>query len=153
MDIKIFDNQIFFRIYGWINVILILLLLTLISLIFNEIYLLSRIGFVVFIGVHLVMIFFIKIHYLCIFFKEESESIEFHYNKKFGWRWQQKARTTLLPMKRFDRYEIGKDSFGLPVISFFKIENDEQFELGPFHVGYISEKQLKTMKDNLGKDN
>ena len=143
---RIFDNGALFRIYGWINIILVLFLLTLLVLIFNEVYVLSRVGFVVFVGIHLALIFFIRIHYLCVFIDEENERIEFHYNKRFGWRWQHKARTTLLPMKRFERHEIGKDSIGLPTISFFKKENEEEFELGPFRVGYISSKDLSQLR-------
>ena len=147
---KLFENRILFSIYGWLNIILVLILLTLLVLIFNEIYLLSRIGFVVFVGIHVVLFFFVKVHYLCVFIDEENEKIEFHYNRKFGWRWKQKARTTLLPVRQFDGFKIDKDSLGFPVISFFKKENGEQFELGPFHIGYISKKQLKILKEKLG---
>ena len=72
MEKKLFDNRIFFTIYGWLNIILVLVLLTLLILIFNEIYLFSRIGFVVFVGVHIALIFFIKVHYLCVFIDDEK---------------------------------------------------------------------------------
>jgi len=149
MERKLFDNHRFFAAYGWINVLLVVFLLTLLVLIFNEIYLLPRLGFVVFVAIHLMLLFVIKVHYLCVLLDEENERIEFNYSKKFGWCWLQKARTTLLPIKHFDGYKIEKNSFGLPVISFFKKENGEQFELGPFHVGQISQKEKEILKTSL----
>jgi hypothetical protein len=149
MEKKLFDNHRLFAAYGWVNVLLVVFLLTLLLLIFNGVYLLSRFGFVVFVAIHLMLLFVIKVNYLCVLFDVENGRIEFYYNKRFGWRWLQKARTTLLPIKRFNGYKIGKNSFGLPVISFFKKENGEQFELGPFHVGQISEKEKEILKTAL----
>lgn len=148
---KIYDNKPLFLLYGLLNLLLILFLLALIILIFNDIYIFSRIGFVIFIGIHLFLLFFIKIHYLCIFYNDEKQKIEFHYNKRFGIRWQQKTRTVLLPLKQFDGYEIDKDSMGITVLSFFKKEQKEQYELGPFHVGFISKKETQLFKDAFGE--
>lgn len=147
---KIFDNKAIFILYGVLNIVLLLVLLTLIILLFNNIYILGRIGFVLFVGIHLFLLFFIKIHYICIFYDEEKQKIEFHYNKRFGLRWQKKSRTVQLPLKQFDGYKIHKDSMGISVISFFKLENKERFELGPFHIGVISKGKMKHMEDTFG---
>jgi hypothetical protein len=137
--------------YGGINIILILLLLTLIIFLYNDIYILGRIGFVIFVGVHLFLLFFIKIQYLCIFYDEAKQKIEFHYNKKFGWKWRQKVRTVLLPMKQFNGYKLSTDSMGISVISFYKLEQKEQYELGPFHVGIMSNKEKQNLENAFGK--
>ena len=150
METKIYDNRILFSVYGIVNIALIILLLTLLTLIFNEVYILSRFGFVIFVGIHLMLFFFVKIHYLSIFFDKNGKQIEFHYNRKFGLKWREKSRTTLLPIHQFDGYRISKDSLGLSVISFFKKENTERYELGPFHVGYISKKEIQRLKDSFG---
>lgn len=148
---KIYDNKLLFILYGFINIFLLLFLLTLLILLFNDIYVLSRAGFVVFVGAHLFLLFFIKIHYLCIYYNEEKQKIEFHYNKRFGLKWQQKTRTVLLPLKQFDGYKNSKDSLAISVISIFKLEHKERYELGPFHVGFISKKEKKLMKDTFGE--
>ena len=98
---KIYDNKGLFILYGMVNLLMILFLLILLVLLFNDIYVLSRVGFVIFVGAHLFLLFFIKIQYLRIFYDEEKQKIEFHYNKRFGFRWQQKARTVLLPLNQF----------------------------------------------------
>ena len=148
---KLYDNKPLFLLYGLVNLLLILFLLTLLILIFNDVFILSRIGFVIFVGVHLFLLFFIKIHYLCIFYNDEKQKFEFHYNRRFGFRWQQKTRTVLLPLKQFDGYEISKDSMGITVLSFFKKEQKEQYELGPFHVGFISKKEAQLFQDTFGE--
>ncbi len=150
-EMKIFENKWLFILYGGINTLLILILLTLITFLYNDIYLLGRIGFVIFVGVHLTLLFIIKIHYVCIFYDEADKKIEFHYNKQFGWKWRQKIRTVLLPVKQFDSYKISKDSMGLSVISFYKLEKKEQFELGPFHIGFISIEQKQLLKNAFGE--
>lgn len=148
---KIYDNKVLFLIHGIANIILLIILLVLILFIFNDIYILSRVGFVVFVGIHLLLLFIIKMHYLCVFYNEEKQIIEFHYSKRFGWRWQQKIKTVLLPIKQFDSYKISKDSLGLTIVSFYKIEQKEQYELGPFFVGFISQKEKQFLKDILGE--
>ena len=142
---KIFDNRFLFVFYGLLNLVLILILLVLLILIFNDIYVLSRIGFVLFVGLHLALLFFIKIHYLQISYNEEKQKIEFHYSKRFGLTWQKRSRTVLLPLKQFDGYEISRDSLGIAVISFYKLEKKERYELGPFFVGIISAKEKKNI--------
>ena len=153
MEKKLFDNRLIFNIYGWINVFLMVFLLMLLILIFNQIYVLSRFGFVIFVGIHLALLFFVKVHYLSVYYDEEKQKLEFHYNRKFGFRWIKKSRTSLLPLKQLKRYKISSDSLGLPTISFFKKENKELYELGPFHVGYISDKNMKSLVDSLGAPN
>ncbi len=54
---KIYDNKLLFILYGLINILLLLFLLTLLILLFNDIYLLSRTGFVIFVGAHLFLLF------------------------------------------------------------------------------------------------
>jgi len=148
---KIFDNRLLFILYGLLNVFLIIILLVLLILLFNDIYILSRIGFVIFVGIHLFLLFFIKINYLCIHYDGQKQKIEFHYNKRFGLRWEKRSRTVLLPLKQFDGYKIDKDSIGIAVISFYKLENKERYELGPFHIGYISKKIKKHLEDTFGE--
>lgn len=148
---KIYENKVLFLIYGIVNSILLIILLALLILIFNDIYILSRIGFVAFIGVHLLLLFLIKMHYLCILYNEEKRIIEFHYSKRFGWKWQQKMKTVLLPKKQFDGYKISKDSMGITVVSFYKLEQKEQYELGPFHIGMVSKKEKQLLKDIFGE--
>lgn len=148
---KIYENKVLFMLYGIVNILLLLFLLTLLTLYLNDIYILSRVGFVMFVGLHLFLLFFIKMHYLCIFYDEEKQSIEFHYNKRFGWKWQQKIKTVLLPGKQFDRYKISKDSMGISVISFFKLEQKERYELGPFYIGYLSIKEKQLLKAAFGE--
>jgi energy-coupling factor transporter transmembrane protein EcfT len=147
---KLYSNHFIFSLYSYINVLLIIFLLTLLVLIFNQIYVLSRFGFVIFVGIHLALLFFVKVHYLSIYLDEENKKIEFHYNRKFGFRWLRKSRTSLLPLKQLESYKISKDSLGLPMISFFKKENKELYELGPFHVGHISQISMKNLTDFLG---
>ena len=120
-------------------------------LLFNDIYVLSRTGFVVFVGIHLFLLFFIKIHYLYILYNDEKQKIEFHYNKRFGLKWARKSRTVLLPLKQFDGYKISKDSMGISTISFFKLEHKERYELGPFHVGFIPQKVKEAIKETFGE--
>lgn len=148
---KIFDSKVLFLIYGIVNIFLIVILLTLIILLFNDIYILSRIQFVVFVGFHLFLLFFIKIHYLSIFYDDKNQKIEFHYNRRYGLRWQKRVRTVLLPLKQFDGYKIEKDIMGISVLTFYKFENKERYELGPFHVGMISVKEKKELENTFGK--
>lgn len=148
---KIYENKVLFLIYGIFNSILLIILLVLLVLIFNDIYILSRFGFVAFVGVHLLLLFFIKMHYLCIYYNDKKHIIEFHYSKRFGWKWQQKIKTVLLPMKQFDGYKISKDSMGLTMVSFYKLEQKEQYELGPFHIGMVSKKENQLLNDIFGK--
>ena len=148
---KIYDNKLVFILYGLINIFLLVFLITLLILLFNDIYVLSRIGFVIFVAAHLFLLFFIKIHYLCIYYKDEKKKIEFHYSKRFGLKWQQKIRTVLLPLKQIDSYEISMDFMKISVISFFKIEQKDRYELGPFHIGFISKKEKQLMKDTFGE--
>jgi hypothetical protein len=88
---KIYSNKGLFILYGMANLFLLIFLLTLLILYLNDIYIINRIGFVVFVGVHLVLLFFIKIHYLCIFYYDKEQKIEFHYNKQ----WQTKSHYIL----------------------------------------------------------
>jgi hypothetical protein len=148
---KIYDNKLTFILYGLVNIFLLLFLLTVLILLFNDIYILSRGGFVIFVGAHLFLLFFIKIHYLCIYYNDEKQKIEIHYSKRFGLKWQKKIRTVLLPLKQFDGYKTSKDSLAILVISIFKLEHKERYELGPFHVGFISKKEKQLMKDTFGE--
>ena len=148
---KIYCNKNLFIGYGTVNLILMLILLTLIILLYNNIHVLSRIGFIFFVGIHISLLFFIKIQYVRISFDEEKQLIEIDYNKRFGWKWQQKARTVLLPLRQFDGYKLTKDSIGITVISFFKLEQKDHYELGPFHIGLISKKEAQILKDAFGE--
>lgn len=130
--------------------LLIFILLALIYFLYNDIYVLGKIGFVVFVGVHLLLLFFVKVQYVSLFYDEENQKIKFHYNKQFGWNWSQKIRTVLLPMKQFDGYKIGMDSMGMSVITFYKLDKDDRYELGPFHVGFISNKERRRFKKLFG---
>jgi len=147
----LFENRLLFVIYGVLNVLLLAILLVLLVLIFNDIYILSRIGFVFFIGIHLALLFFIKIQYLRISYDEGKQKIEFHYSKRFGLKWHKNARTVLLALSQFDGYEISKDSFGLAIISFYKLEKKERYELGPFYIGFISGKQSSALVEAFGE--
>jgi len=148
---KLFDNRLLFILYGLLNVFLIIILLVLIIFLINEIYILSRTGLVIFVGIHLFLLFFIKIHYLCIIYNEEKQKIEFHYNKRFGLRWQKRSKTVLLPLKQFDGYKIDKDSMRISTISFFKLEQKDRYELGPFHVGVLSKRKRIILEENFGE--
>lgn len=148
---KIFDNRLLFILYGLLNVFLIIILLILLILLFYDIYILGKAGLVIFVGIHLFLLFFIKIHYLCIFYDAEKQKIEFHYNKRFGLRWQKRSRTVLLPLKQFDGNKIDKDSMKISIISFFKLEQKDRYELGPFHVGVLSERNRIILKENFGE--
>jgi len=146
----LFENRRLFVLYGALNVLLIAALLVLLVLILNEIYILGRIGFVIFVGIHLSLIFFIKVHYLRISYDEENQKIEFTYNKKFGLKWQINARTVILPLHQFDGYELNKDSLGIAFISFYKLEKKERYELGPLSVGIISRRQRSALNEAFG---
>jgi hypothetical protein len=148
---KLLDSSSLFILYGVLNLLLIFALLALLILLFNDIYILSRTGFVAFVGVHLFLLFFIKIQYLCLFYDEEKQVIEFHYNKRFGLNWRKKSRTVLLPLKQLDGYNISKGSMGIAVISFFKLEQKERYELGPFYIGYISNEVKQKLKYAFGE--
>ena len=150
MERKIFDNKLLFMLYGVVNFLLIIILLTLLIFFINDVYILSRIGFILFVGVHLFLVFVVKIHYLCIYYDDKKQKIEFHYNRRFGLMWQKKIRTVLLPLKQFDSYKISKDSIGIAIISFYKLDQKERFELGPFHVGLISKKEMQLLEDSFG---
>jgi hypothetical protein len=148
---KIYSNKGLFILYGMANLFLLMFLLTLLILYLNDIYIINRIGFVVFVGVHLVLLFFIKIHYLCIFYYDEEQKVEFHYSKQFGWKWQQKMKTVLLPLKQFDGYDISMNSMGVMVASFYKHEQKERYELGPFYIGFIPEKEKQFLTKTFGE--
>ena len=148
---KIYSNKGLFIGYGIVNLLLVLILLTLIILLINDIQVLSRVGFIFFVGIHISLLFFIKIQYLRISYDDDEQKVEFHYNKRYGLKWEQKARTVLLPMKQFDGYKITTDSLGIIIISIFKLEKKEQYELGPFYVGYISKAEKQRIEDAFGK--
>ncbi|MCG8309320.1 MAG: hypothetical protein MI975_18140 [Cytophagales bacterium] len=150
-EMTLFDNKALFVLYGIINFILIIALLILLGLFFNDIHILNRTGFFIFIGVHIFLLFFVKIHYLRIFYREDLQKIEFRYNRRFGLKWKQKSRTVLLPLRQFDGYSISKDSLGISVISFFKLDQRERFELGPFHIGFISKKEKENLESSFGE--
>ena len=105
----------------------------------------------IFVGAHLFLLFFINVHYLCIYYDEAKQKIEFHYNKRFGLKWQQRSRTVLLPLKQFDGYKLQKDSLGLHTISFYKLEKKEKYELGPFHIVFLSKKERQNLEDAFGE--
>jgi hypothetical protein len=148
---KLYDNKLLFMAYGLVNIILVVFLLALLILIFNEIYILGRIGFVAFVGIHITLIFFIRIHYVCVYFDSQKRKIEIHFNRKFGLKWLQKTKTVLLPIDQFDGYKIAADSMGLPSVSFYKIQDKDRYELGPFSVGYISKEEKKQLTSALGE--
>jgi hypothetical protein len=148
---KLYDNHSLFAAYGLINIMLVIFLLVLLVLIFNEIYLLTRIEFVAFIAIHIFLLFFVRIHYLKVFFDQKQKKVEFHYNRRFSLTWLKNSRTVLLPLGQFDGYEIKKDSLGLAIISFYKKKNDERYELGPFVVGFISKRERLFLKESLGE--
>lgn len=148
---KLYDNKWLFISYGLVNIVLVVFLLLLLILIFNDIYILSRAGFVVFVGIHITLIFFVRIHYVCIYADTEKRKIEIHFNKKFGLKWQQKSKTVLLPFNEFDGYKITADSMGFPSVSFYKIQDKDRYELGPFSVGYISKKEKKQLTAVIGE--
>lgn len=150
MGKKIYNNRILFSAYGIINIVLIIFLLTLLILIFNDIYILSRIGFVVFVGIHIVLIFFVRIHYVCIYTDADKRTVEIHFNRKFGLKWLQKSKTVLLPFDQFDGYKISADSMGVMIVSFYKIQDKDRYELGPFSVGFISKKEKKQLVAAFG---
>lgn len=146
----IYSNKGLFLAYSIANIFLMFFLLTLLILLFNDIFILSRVGFVFFVGIHISLLFFIKIQYLRIAYDEEKQLIEFHYNRRFGLKWQKKSRTVQLPLKQFDGYTLTKDSFGLTNISFFKREKKERYELGPFHIGFISKSEHHLLEETFG---
>ena len=148
---KIFDNSPLFKLYGIVNVFLVLMLLTLLVLFFNDVEVINRTGFVIFISIHIIFLFFIKVHYLCIIYDEENKRIEFHYNRTFGIRWRQKARTVLLPIKQFHGYQISRDQLGLVQISFFKLQDREKYELGPFHVAILTNYDKLQLQNTFGE--
>lgn len=148
---KLFDNKILFILYGILNTLLLLILITILILFFNDIFLINRTVFVLFVGIHLFLLFFVKVHYLNVHYHEQKQIIEFHYNRKFGINWNKKARTVLLPLKQFDGYQIEKDALGLHIITFFKLENKERFELGPFHIGLLSKSIKKGFENSFGE--
>ena len=147
---KIIDNRITFIVYGVLNIVLLLVLIAILILYFNDVFVLSRFEFVLFIGVHLFLLFYVKVHYLRISVDPEKQHIEFHYNMRFGLAWQKNIRSVLLPRAQFDGYELEKNSIGISVISFYKIEKEEQFELGPFFIGFLSSKERQLLQEALG---
>jgi hypothetical protein len=148
---KLYDNKLLFMAYGLVNIVLVVFLLVLLILIFNDIYILGRIGFVVFVGIHIALIFFIRIHYVCVYFDSQRRKVEIHFNRKFGLKWLQKSTTVLLPFDQFDGYKITADSMGLPTISFYKNKDKDRYELGPFSVGFVSNKEKKQLTAALGE--
>jgi hypothetical protein len=147
----LYDNRRLFILYGLLNLGLLLFLLALIILLFNEIYILSRTIFVLLVGIQTFMIFFLRLHFMQIKWDEENQTIGIVYNKNFGIRWRKNAIRVVLPLSRFDGYSLGKDSLGLPTITTYKLENKERFELGPFHIGYISKKEKALLGDTFGE--
>jgi hypothetical protein len=147
----LYNNSRLFVFYGMLNLCLLLFLLTLIIFLFNEIYILSRAVFVLFIGVQTALVFFIRIHFLQVAWNENAQTIEFLYNRKFGIRWRKNATKVILPLAQFDGYSKKKDSVGLSTLSFFKLEKKERYELGPFHVGIISTKDKLTLEETFGQ--
>jgi hypothetical protein len=148
---KLYDNKWLFISYGLVNIVLVVFLLVLLILIFNDIYLLSQAGFVVFVGIHITLIFFVRIHYVSIYANAEKRKIEIHFNKKFGLKWHQKSKTVLLSFDQFDGYKITVDSMGFLSVSFYKIQDKDRFELGPFSVGFISKKEKMQLKAAFGE--
>lgn len=151
MERKLFGNSLIFQLYGVLNLILIAFLLTLLVLIFNGIYLLTRIEFAVFIAFHIFLLFFVRMHYLFVLYDDKSQKIEFHYTRRFSLKWKKNSRTVQLPIKQLDGYKITRDSFGLAVISFFKREKGERYELGPFVVGVITKQQKARLRESFGE--
>jgi hypothetical protein len=147
---KLYDNKLLFMAYGLVNIVLVVFLLVLLILIYNDIYILGRIGFVAFIGIHITLIFFIRIHYVCVYFDSQKRKVEIHFNRKFGLKWLQKTKTVLLPIDQFDGYKIAADSMGIPLVSFYKIQDKDRYELGPFSVGFISKKEKKQLVAAFG---
>jgi len=147
----LFSNSRLFVFYGLLNLCLLLFLLTLIIFLFNDIYILSRGIFVMFIGVQTVLVFFIRIQFLQVAWNEDTQAIEFLYNKKFGIRWRKSATNVSLPLAQFDGYSMKTDSTGLKTLSFFKLEKKERYELGPFHVGIISAQERIAMEETFGE--
>ena len=150
-ETKLIDNKYQFLLYGAINALLLIILMAILILFFNDIFIISRTVFVLFVGLHLFLLFFIKIHYLCAIYDDRKQLIEFHYNKKFGINWKKKTRTALLPLMFFDGYTLEKDAVGLYAISFFKLENKERYELGPFHIGLLSGHKKELLKSTFGE--
>lgn len=150
-ETKLIDNKYQFLLYGVINVLLLLILIVILILFFNDIFIISRTVFVLFVGLHLFLLFFIKIHYLCAIYNDQKQVIEFHYNKKFGIYWQKNSRTVSLPFKQFNGYKIEKDTVGLYAVSFYKLENKERFELGPFHIGILYKANRELLKSTFGE--
>ena len=148
---KLYDNKLLFMAYGLVNIVLVVFLLVLLILIYNDIYILGRIGFVAFVGIHITLIFFIRIHYVCVYFDSQKRKVEIHFNRKFGLKWPQKSKTVLLPIDQFDGYKITTDSMGLQLVSFYKIQDKDRYELGPFSVGFISKKEKKQFTAALGE--
>jgi len=147
----LYDNTRLFIIYGLLNLCLLLFLLILIIFLFNDIYILSRTVFVLFIGIQTALVFFIRMHFLRVTWYDDTQTIEFLYNKKFGIRWRKNATKVTLPLVQFDGYSMSKDSAGLKTLSFFKLEKKERYELGPFHVGMISAKEKSSMVETFGE--
>jgi hypothetical protein len=40
---------------------------------------------------------------------------------------------------------------GFSAISFFKLEQRERYELGPFHIGFLSKRIKKNLEDSFGE--
>ncbi len=87
---------------------------------------------------------------MSIYYDDEKQKIEINYNKRFGLKWKQKIRTVLLPLTQFDGYKMSVDFMGISIISFFKLEQKERYELGPFHIGFISKKEKQLMENTFG---
>jgi hypothetical protein len=147
----LFNNSRLFVFYGLLNLCLLLFLLTLIILLFNDIYVLSRAIFVLFIGVQTAFVFFIRIQFLQVKWNNDTQTIEFLYNKKFGIRWRKKATKVTLPLVQFDGYSMKNDSVGLKTLSFFKLEKKERYELGPFHIGFVTAKERASLEETFGE--
>ena len=147
----LFDNKKIFLAYGILNTVLVFVLLTLVILLFQDIYLLSRIQFVIFVGIHLLLLFFVKINYLYVGFDEDRQLIYFRYNRRFGIRWYRNAKEVQLSLEQFDGYAYQKDSMGLWLITFYKKEHKQRFELGPFYIGILPKKSQQKFTEAFGE--
>ena len=147
----IYSNARLFVIFGIFNLMLLGFLLALIILLFNEVYIVSRTIFVLFVGLQTFLVFFVQLHYLKVTWDDDAQLIDFRYNKKFGLRWRQNTTKIDLPLAQFDGYRLQKDNLGLCAISFFKLERKERYELGPFHIGIIYGKERKSLEETFGE--
>lgn len=148
---QIIDNRGLFLAYGILNVVLLIGLVIILILFFNDIYVVSRTMFVLFVGIHLFLLFFVKVHYLSVSYDSMREIIDFQYSKKYHFKKKDRTRNVTLALSQFDGYKIEKDALGLITLTFYKLENKERFALGPFHVGFVSTASRKLLIDTFGE--